>query len=303
MVGYLNMGLGIEQRAQRLAPFWAEHLQRTRSAQARWAENIHGDWLTVLGAGRLLDFNKTVLLPRFRNFRLVDADPLCRAVWKKLPKPVDPVCLDISGCLDGWIRHLKKTREPWSGMLNAIRAVRAPNAYTDHCEALLSLNVLSQLQIVWQDRAEALLIRRFGADFVKQHETEWLDALRPASQTLVERHLAALEHSAAPNVLLITDLDYVEYHGVTFQEDHWAPPPVEWSPETGWSADEALTCELSPALEGVELNEEAFARWMPSYRLAWQESWLWHLVPLGTEKDQRAGKVHRVGAFALESQR
>ncbi len=303
VVGYLNMGLGIEQRAQRLAPFWAEHMQRTRSAQARWAENIHGDWLTVLGAGRLLDFNKTVLLPRFRNFRLVDADPLCRAVWKNLPKPVDPVHVDISGCLDAWIRQLRKVRKPWPVMLDAIRAVRAPQAYSAKGDALLSLNILSQLQIVWQDRAEDLLNRRFGVAFVKAHEAEWLEALRPGGQTLVEQHLAALEKSSAPNVLLITDLDYIEYQGVTFQEDHWAPPPVEWSPETGWCADEQLTCELSPALEGVELNEDTFARWMPSYRLAWQESWLWHLVPLGTEKQQRAGKVHRVGAFALESPR
>jgi hypothetical protein len=55
-VRYLNMGLGIEHRALALAPFWADHLTRSRLAQKRWAEQAAGDWLTVLGAGRLLDF-------------------------------------------------------------------------------------------------------------------------------------------------------------------------------------------------------------------------------------------------------
>ncbi len=41
------------------------------------------------------------------------------------------------------------------------------------------------------------------------------------------------------------------------------------------------------------------ARRLPSYRLAWQECWLWHIAPLGTET-VAYGEVHRVGAFALE---
>jgi hypothetical protein len=60
-----------------------------------------------------------------------------------------------------------------------------------------------------------------------------------------------------------------------------------------------LKCEVSPALEGIELNEPTFERWLPSYRVAWQDCWLWHIVPLGTEKAE-VGKVHRVVAVALE---
>lgn len=302
VVRYLNMGLGIEHRASRLAPFWAEHMQRTRSVQARWAvtTDFRGEWLTVLGAGRLLDFNRTVLLPRFANLQLVDADPVCRSVWKDVPKPIEPVCVDISGCIDKWIASLKQLRKPWAETLEVIRGKRAPEAYRPGGEAVLSLNILSQLQIVWQDGIEAYLRQRFGRDFVKNHEAEWLTALRPAGQTLVEQHLAAIERAAASNVLLITDVEYLEYQGVPYQVDHWAPPPVEWTEEDGWTAEAEIKCELSPALEGVELNEETFAQWMPSYRLEWRESWLWHIAPLGTEKELY-GKVHRVGAFALKA--
>ncbi len=299
MVRYLKMGLGIEQRAQTLAPFWAEHLKRTRAAQERWAQTANGEWLTVLGAGHLLDFNSMALLPHFQKLRLVDADRLCEQAWKDLPKPVDAVFLDISQCLDQWIGALGHERKPWEATLSSIREYRAPAAYSAQADAILSLNILSQLQIVWQDGVEAFLQQRFGHNFVNAHEDEWLDALRPAGQTLVEQHLAAIERAGPAFVLLITDLEYLEYKGALFEADRWAPPPVDWSAEAGWSAASGITSEVSPALEGVDLNEATFARWLPSYRLAWQECWLWHIAPLGTET-VAYGEVHRVGAFALE---
>ncbi len=51
------------------------------------------------------------------------------------------------------------------------------------------------------------------------HEDEWLDALRPAGQTLVEQHLAAIERAAPRFVLLITDVEYLEYKGALFEEN------------------------------------------------------------------------------------
>lgn len=97
------MGLGIEQRARTVAPFW------------------------------------------FAKLRMVDADKLCVPVWWKLAKP-------------------------GSG-------------------------------------------GRFGKAFVDGHQEEWLDALRPGGQLLVERHLAAREKAAARFVLLTTDRDYLGISG------------------------------------------------------------------------------------------
>jgi hypothetical protein len=115
----------------------------------------------------------------------------------------------------------------------------------------------------------------------------------------VEQHLSALEQSGTKHVMLITDLEYLEYKGKSFEVHHWAPPPVEWSSEAGWDVEPGVTCERSPALEGVELNAATLGLWLPSYRLVWQEYWLWHIAPLGTE-EAPYGTVHRVGAFALE---
>ena len=302
VVRFLNMGLGIENRARTLAPFWAEHLKQTRAAQERWAETARGDLLTVLGAGRLLDFNGPALMPKFAKLRLVDADPLCAAAWRKLQKPVEAVCTDISGCLGTWLKNLKHGHRNWLEMLDSIRRQESAEAYSAECDGVLSLNVLSQLQIVWQDGVEALLKRRFGKAFVDKREEEWLDAVRPGGQKLVERHLAAMGRAEPRFVLIVTDLDYLEYQGRVFERDHWAAPPVEWTKE-GWRVEEGITCEVSPALEGVELDEESLTRWLPSYRLAWQDCWLWHIEPLGTEDGQKRGKVHRVGAFALERRR
>jgi hypothetical protein len=288
------MGLGIEHRARTLAPHWAEHLGKTRAAQARWV--AAGDWLTVLGAGRLFDFNRQALLPRFRKLRLVDADPLCQAFWKGLPVPIEMLCLDISNCLADWINELRTAKLPWEETLSFIRQRRPRPAYGAPVDALLSLNVLSQLQIVWQDGVEGILRRRFGRRFVERHAADWLDATRPGGQMLVEQHLAAIESSEARFALIITDLEYLEYRGKTFAGSRWEPAPVEWAGR--WRVDSGITCEVSPALEGIELNATTLALWMPSFLLEWHESWLWHIQPNGTEK-MAAGKVHRVGAFAL----
>lgn len=298
-VRYLRMGLGLENRARLLAPFWANHIERSRAAQARWAEGKRGEWLTVLGAGRLLDFNRSALLPGFANLRLVDADPLCERFWRDLKKPLDAVRVDMTGCLEAWFAGLSGLRLAWPDTLEFVRSLRAGPAYGTKSDAILSLNVLSQLPVVWQEGVEAILQRRFGRVFVEPHEGQWLDALRPAGQTLVERHLAALEDSWAAHLLLIADLEYFEYRGRMFDRRQFAPPPAEWSPAAGWMVNSGIDYELAPALEGVEMDEATLLRWLPSYRLAWQEHWLWHIAPLGTEKALH-GTVHRVGAFCLE---
>jgi hypothetical protein len=300
VVRYLNMGLGIERRARLLALFWADHLARTRAAQARWVERANGEWLTVLGAGRLLDFNQPAVLPRFSKLRLVDADPLCAKSWKKVKKVSDTFSGDISCCLNQWIAQVGQGQGTWPETMRAIRGFGNPPraAYRASGDALLSLNVLSQLSIVWQDGVEATLLRRFGRRLVTAREAEWLDALRPGAQMLVEQHLKAIEEAAPRFVLLVTDVEYLEYRGKQYRRRQFEPPPVAWS-NAGWRAEAGVTCEVTPALEGVDLGAEALAKWLPSYQLSWQEFWLWHISPLGTEEGD-SGKVHRVAAFALE---
>jgi len=294
---YIDAGLALERRARSLSAYWTDHQSRTRAAQARWAQTANGAVLTVLGAGPLLDLNTAALAQKFAAFRFVDANPLAAAGWGCVNKPVEPVITDITNCLVHWCQTVKNFRGTWPETLKVIRELASAPAYSAPADAVLSLNILSQLEIGWQEAVEPILQKRFGKRFVLAHEQDWLEAIRPGSQMLVEQHLAALEASGARHVLLICDIEYVEYTGRLYQRQQWAEPPLRWT-EQGWLADEGITYEATMALEGVVLNHASFARWMPSYELEWHESWLWHIAPNGTETT-KYGTLHRVGAFAL----
>jgi hypothetical protein len=296
---YLRAGLGLERRAQHLATFWNDHLSRTRAAQARWARDISGGLLTVLGAGPLFDFNSAALSPRVERFRLVDANPLCVDHWKHLEKPVEPVITDITNSLEAWLQTLERPSGSWNETLSQIKSLslEPKPGYVPVTDCLLSLNILSQLEVGWQESVEPLLKKRFGSRFVHQHEQEWLQAIRPSSRVLAEQHLAALEASRALNILLITDAEYVDYTGRKYSVNKWEPPPVTWS-EKGWQADAGIEFEVTTALEGLAIDGEGLAHWMPSYQVQWHDSWLWHIAPYGTEPIDH-GQLHRVVALSL----
>lgn len=296
---YVEDGLGLERRAQYLSAFWSDHLSRTRAVQTRWAQTASGDTLTVLGAGPLFDFNAPALQNRFKRFRLVDANPAVEAYWQRLNTPVEPVITDITNCLSTWANSIQTSKLGWTETLQLIQDVGLTpvSAYVPRGDAVLSLNILSQLEVGWQETIEHLLQKRFGRSFVLKHEQEWLQASRPGSKILVEQHLAALENSRAPYILLITDVEYIDYTGRRYQHNRFEPPPVSWS-EDKWVHDPGIEYELIPALEGANLGPETLNHWLPSYLLDWHASWLWHIAPNGTEAVSY-GKLHRVAAFSL----
>jgi hypothetical protein len=268
---YLRGGFAIEKRARRLRRFWEPHLERSKAAQRRWVEGVHGIDLAVLGAGRLFDFAREEMEGRFRRFLLIDADPSCAAHWSGMRVEVEPRIADLTGCADRWRREMEAYRGGWPETLDYVRQIvkptDAPVAFA--ADAVLSLNLLSQLPIGWQDRVEDNLVRRFGSRHTKSREREWLDAVEPGAKWIVEQHLAALNASSARSILLITDVEYSDSHG------------------NG-------TTEISPALYGVD-PAAALGR----YRLRWQESWQWDISPAGTESPT-CGTAHRVAAFAFD---
>ncbi len=159
---------------------------------------------------------------------------------------------------------------------------------------------MSQLSVGWHEGVEAYLRERFGSPFVEQHETEWLAAARPGKRMLAEQHLAAIERSGAKHVLLITDVEYVQYFGRKYSRSRWQPEPVRWTQESGWTAGPGVTCKVDHALEELDLmGGAAFAEWLPSYALLWREQWPWHISPMAVEC-RHCGTVHHVAAFALE---
>jgi hypothetical protein len=283
MASYLRAGLGIEIRARKLAMHWRPHQDRSREAQRRWVGESSGGRLAVLGAGRLLDFEHA-LAKRFEHLRFVDADPLCQPFWKRQHPRHEPVIADVSGCLAGWTESLPPSAS-WQETLSAISRQRAlvPDApWLQDCHSILSLNLLSQIPIVWQERAEAHLCKRFGSRWTKAREEEWLTAVEPGARSLIESHLAMLNQSGARRVLLITDLAYIEYKAERrYSRKLFAPPPDI----RGFEAEDAMYGVEHPSLS--------------NYTRVDADQWLWHISPQGIES-RKSGSVHVVGSFAFE---
>jgi hypothetical protein len=286
---YLHDGLSIEERAARLAGHWAPHQERSRAAQSRWLGDpaAGGIDLAVLGAGRLLDFAAGPCASRFRRWLLIDADPSCATHWRAFDNvEVEARIGDLTGCMDRWSRELTGCRGDWNETLQFVREIAAiPFApvMAFAADAVLSLNVLSQLPIGWQDVVEEHLERRFGSPRTKENEEEWLAAVEPGGRRIVEQHLEALAASSARSILLIADVEYAEYRG--------GANSVRWRDGT-WGADAGLSVHVSPALYGV-------APEIAGYTVRWRDSWLWDISPIGAE-NHAYGSVHRVEALAFD---
>lgn len=275
-----RVGRGIERRAGALHQHWEPHFARSRRAQAEWAAGLPpGDALLVMGAGRLHDFDHEAFAGRFRRILLLDADPTCLPRWERLREnlrgrcEVEFVTRDVSGCLDAWEEDFSHAlKRDWEHTLNLLRQTPAPPAATlEPADAIISLNLLSQIPIMWQDAAEEILHKRFSKQFVENHEEQWLLSLHPSAQSLVRQHLAALASSGAPDILLITDLEYRYYYE---------------SPDRG-------RVEVHSSLHDVDPSSLA------GYRLGSTAEWEWHISPLGSE-NRRYGTIHRVGAFRFK---
>lgn len=286
-------GHNIARRYAAMQPYWEPHLEASRAVQRGW--DAGGRRLLVLGPGRLLDF-ATELAERFEEVFLIDADPTCSAKWRELAArlkgrvAVDYDLRELTLKYDPWqmsfaerLSRLTHTSR-WEGALQTLRHMMdVPTPHLPHSDAVLSLNVLSQLPIGWQEIVEELLSETFGKKFVKEHEQEWVEALLPSGRTLVEDHFAAIASSRCRHAMVITDLDYTEYRGVpAFDRSAYAHPPSTGE-HTTWSA----LCD-------ADINVV-----LPGWKRQKISEWRWHIAPLGLEASDH-GTFHSVGAYRFD---
>ena len=290
---FARSGHNIAKRYATLQPYWEPHLEASRAVQRGW--EVGGRRLLVLGPGRLLDFAPE-LAERFAEVFLIDADPTCTGKWRALAArlkgrvAVDYDLRELTLKYDPWQMYLADhlgrlaPSSAWAGALELLRhMIDVPTPHFPHADAVLSLNVLSQLPIGWQEIVEELLNERFGKKFVKQHEQEWVEALLPSGKTLVEDHFTAIASTRCRHAMVITDLDYTEYRGVpAFSRTEYAPPPAAGE-HTTWSA----VCN-------VDLNQI-----LPGWRRQLVSEWRWHIAPLGLEAADH-GTFHSVAAYRFE---
>ena len=340
-LGFVDSGLGIAYRWRNWRRFWEPHVQATLECQSNWASSIKSsgplESLTVLGAGRLIDLNHTQLLEGLQKLTLVDADPLVKPTWEKLAARfpnlrLDSQILDLTGKLALWASELDRlllspnsdTKEVrWNGVLTEIFNLpqtrsrlefSASNFFNLNARAVLSLNLLSQLPIQWQMFVEHRLITAFGQAWTDQRQSQWLKACGPCGLMLVDDHLALLNASGAEHLLLITDLEFIEYRGTKpYRRRSPITPPAVWREIETHSGREFLALgrwEKSPEFEDLPVSWELYSslhgrdlellstlnKSFSAYQLRASKTWTWHIAPLGLAHPE-IGYVHRVRAF------
>lgn len=326
---FVRMGLGIEHRAKRFSAMWAPHFESSKRAQTEWwtekPERGTMRRLAVLGAGRLLDFSESSLRG-CSHVDLLDADPLCRSAWSALKRKHPSIKFsfytsELSGCLASWDRQFSKESRgmDWDSALKILARLEPPERsplrdYLDEHSPthILSLNILSQIPVMWQDKLERGLIKRFGKLKVEACEDEWIAAFAPTARKLLRAHLSDLAACSRASMLLLSDVEYLYYPASVNPGEIIRDNPFNWC-----ESDDGGEWKLQPALEKLldeswkdgcfrmdalyEINVEnpkMLSVMFPQHVPALRSSWLWHICP-EPENNQTEAVIHRVRAIEL----
>ncbi len=326
-------GRGIERSYRLSKPYWEKHFKETRSSINEWLDTYPQsgahESLLILGSGHLLDLDVLSLTENFQTITLYDGD---LSAQQQAVKKIQLLSLDdrisfhtseISGVIQSWIEHLNSTPRnlDWIGALRDTSQIVAASEIPKvgglpssqfagiQASAIISLNILSQIPLLWQEALERWLISRFGTRFVIKNEREWLDAYLVGAQKLVHQHLRDLMLSPSKNILLITDLDYLYYSGIsTFNRFIYQQEPVAFFREPNlkdsWidvreDRSSRLSFESVSALYVADSEEYIRSLAAEHQReIVSVRSWLWHISPLGIA-NKKKGEIHRVAAFSL----
>ena len=326
-------GRGIERSYRLSKPYWEKHFEETRSSINGWLDTYPHtgahESLLILGSGQLLDLDISSLTENFQTITLYDGD---QSAQQQAVKKIQLLGLDnrvsfytseISGVIQSWIAHLNSTPRTldWVEALRETSQIVAASEIPKvgglplsqfaeiQASAIISLNILSQIPLLWQEALERWLISRFGTRFVIKNEKEWLDVYLVGAQKLVHQHLRDLMLSPTKNILLITDLDYLYYSGIsTFNRFIYQKEPVAFFKEpnlkNSW-IDARDDCSSTLSFESISAlyvaDSEEYVRNLAAEHkreMASIRSWLWHISPLGIA-DKKKGEIHRVAAFSL----
>ncbi|MFM1847135.1 MAG: hypothetical protein RL417_609 [Pseudomonadota bacterium] len=268
---FISMGLGIEARYRRCRSAWEPHLRLTREFIERaLSETPKGSKVAVLGAGRLLDVPVERLQDLDGELHLFDADPGCRWSWRRLSHGrtrVIPHILDLTGSIERWTTTLKDkvgsvgaAPEEITKILDSLTAGGSPEL--KGFDAIISVNLLSQIPIYWRDRVESLL----GPEFTAHPGAA--AALERSYNRLQGAHRDILCASKAPCVVVITDEKFFYYRS-----------------------------DIAPWQEERSLYVDAHQ--LPGYSITREDSWYWHIIPQGIE-ERDFGSIHAVRAIEFE---
>lgn len=273
---FISGGLGIEARAKRVSHLWRNHLKNCKDFQTKELQNHHDISIAILGAGRLYDVAVTDLLSSCARITLFDADPGCLTAWKKLREQAlkknistSFSILDIMDTLDMWTQRIMQPDFTYSEeeLTATIHNLPTPSPILlkqDNFDVIVSLNLLSQIPLYWEDRLLAQTKEK-----TRPLSKGFQSAVQNSMRLLQLAHLKQLNDSAAKVILLITDKSFLYY----------LPNKSEWQEEL------AVPLQLT--------------QYLTNYTCTYQESWFWHIAPYGIE-NQDHGAIHDVIALRCE---
>lgn len=205
---------GIKHRSNIYKNAWKSHLENSKQAiRDTFLEDLkHGKTLSVLGCGELLDFPSDIFSEFKSQIYLIDKSKEALSRFSK-----NTIIYDLTGSLDNWSSYLHelKTNDITSflsevtNLPQKIPLLKDPS-FKD--ELVLSLNLMSQLPVYWQDSVFSIVDQKFSKQVAIDNETEILKALLPSFQKLIKSHLHSLIPSSRhKKSLLITDTHYLYY--------------------------------------------------------------------------------------------
>ncbi len=283
--GFISQGKRIKTNARLFQKGWGEHLGTTKKLVSDFLAKDKHRSLGILGAGALLDVPDEILSSLDCPIYLQDANLSCIKDWNiktgNLKNRVNShhCLLDISGLLQSWseklMEHQSGSIESFLELLTSLDNTQKNNIPFIKNSTCISLNILSQLPVYWQDFVFSLLGTKHKPKTLKFHEKEILKALYPSSKALIQNHLKQLlPQKKHEKTLLLTDLKYL-YCPNTIKpvltrdsKNHYT---IDYQ---GGTTDTPV--EEQDALFSIDLEE--FNKELPrNIQTRYLDSWLWHI--------------------------
>ncbi len=297
---------GISQRQRKYRNSWESHLSKTADLSSKILTPClaKDKSLTILGSGKLLDFPIDLYHEYKDQITLVDRSQHALKAFNK-----NTVVYDITGQLDSWCHYLdsietKNFEELLRYLKNITETLPIISSPCFRDEVLLSLNILSQLSVYWQDSVLDIFKKKFSNQMLLDKELEIINALIPSSQHLARTHINSLVPKGRHKTsLLFTDTHYIEYlvNSSMIVNDDLFFLKNERCPTQDLNLNfhkpqHKPHMEVMNALHGISIEDEIGSR----CKIELLDQWLWDIVPIHSEK-KNAGTKHRVIALKLSS--
>jgi hypothetical protein len=152
-MGFIRDQEGIMNRYVREPSHWENHLEKTRNFISGSFEHTGAETVAVLGSGWLLDVPLDKLIKRFKHIYLVDIHHPVQ-IRKKTASmsQVELIEEDLTGgAIEQIWQHYREGKTPFLNGASPLPFTMSPPLSTIHPDALVSVNLLNQLDIILCD--------------------------------------------------------------------------------------------------------------------------------------------------------